>query len=86
LRVVWRQSREQFSHPVDLDLLVDFHADGLIDRAEELADRGKRSNAAAQLKAAERLLRGSQYRDLREALDDLADSLKRRRGGDDDDD
>jgi hypothetical protein len=31
LRVVWRQSREQFSHPVDLDLLVDFHADGLID-------------------------------------------------------
>jgi hypothetical protein len=56
-----------------------------IDRAEELADRGKRSAAAAQLKAAERQLRGSQYRDLRDALDDLADSLRRGRGGDDDD-
>ena len=55
-----------------------------IDRAEALRKRGKRSAAAAQLRAAERQLHGSQYRDLRDALDDLADSF--RGGGHDDDD
>ena len=47
-----------------------------IDRAEALRKRGKRSAAAAQLRAAERQLHGSQYRDLRDALDDLADSFR----------
>jgi hypothetical protein len=59
--------------------------DRFIDRAEALEARGKDSAAAAQLRAAERQLRGAQYRDLREALDGLADSLKRDRNRDDDD-
>jgi LVIVD repeat len=60
--------------------------DKFIVRAERLADRGKKSAAAAQLRAAGRQLRGSQFRDLRDALDDLADSLRRGRDRDHDDD
>ena len=90
-RLRWRPSfavvRSYRDQLVRADAIPDRTLDKVnrfIDRAEDLADRGKRSAAAAQLRAAEKQLRGSQYRDLREALDDLADSLKRNKGGDDD--
>ena len=56
-----------------------------IDKAERFARRGKNSSARQQLQKAERLL-GRDFDDLRDALDDLADSLRRHGGHDDDDD
>ena len=56
-----------------------------IDKAELFAERGKNSSAREQLQKAEKLL-GRHFDDLREALDDLADSLRHDRGDDDDDD
>jgi hypothetical protein len=55
-----------------------------IDKAERFARRGKNSSARQQLQKAERLL-GRDFDDLRDALDDLADSLRRHGGPDDDD-
>ena len=55
-----------------------------IDKAERFARRGKNSSARQQLQKAERLL-GRDFDDLRDALDDLADSLRRHGGHDDDD-
>jgi LVIVD repeat len=56
-----------------------------LDKAERFAQRGKNSAAREQLRKAERLL-GRRFDDLREAIDDLADSLRRGRGDDHDDD
>jgi hypothetical protein len=49
-----------------------------IDKAEWFAKRRKYSSARKELERAENQLRGRQYRDLRDALDDLADSFRRR--------
>jgi len=56
--------------------------DDAIERAERFAARDKFRSAAAQLDGAEHKLKGDRYDDLRDALDDLADSFDRRHGHD----
>jgi LVIVD repeat len=92
-RIRWRPSfavvRSFLDQLVRADAIPDrtlAKVERFIDRAETFERRGRDSAAAAQLRAAEKQLRGAQYRDLREALDDLADSLRRDRDHDDDDD
>jgi LVIVD repeat len=59
--------------------------DDAIDRAERYFARGKKSDAREQLQKAERQL-GRRFDDLRDAIDELADSLRRSRDRHDDDD
>lgn len=83
---VVRSFRDQLVRADELSGRTLDKVDRFIDRAEQLAKRGKNSAAAAQLRSAEKQLRGRQFSDLREALDDLADSLRRDRDRDHDDD
>jgi hypothetical protein len=57
-----------------------------LDRAEDFADGGREKSAADALKSAERQLRGDEFDDLEDAIDDLRHSFQRGRGRDDDDD
>ena len=82
---VVRSFRDQAVRAGDLRGRTLDKVDDAIDKAERFAKRGKNSSARQQLQKAERLL-GRDFDDLRDALDDLADSLRRHGGHDDDDD
>ena len=49
----------------------------LVNLAERFNDRGQESAARAALRILARGLRGEEFRELREAVRDLADSLRR---------
>ena len=75
---VVRSFLDQLVRADDIDRWTLRRVEFAIDLAERFADRGKYRAAAALLDTAERKLRGRQYEDLRDALDDLADSFKRK--------
>ena len=77
---VVRSFLDQLVRADDIDDKTLAKVEGAIDKAEDFADRGNFRAAAGLLKSAEAKLRGRQYGDLRDALDDLADSFKRNRG------
>ena len=77
---VVRSFLDQLVRADDIDDKTLAKVEGAIDRAEDFADRGNFRAAAARCStSAEAKLRGRQYGDLRDALDDLADSFKRNR-------
>jgi LVIVD repeat len=76
---VVRSFRDQLVRAGDLGGRTLRKVDDAIDKAEHFADRGKFKSAAEQLEKAERELKGPRkYEDLRDALDDLADSFDRK--------
>jgi hypothetical protein len=76
---VVRSFLDQLVRADDIDAWTLRRVEAAIDLAERFADRGKYRPAEALLNNAERRLRGRQYEDLRDALDDLADSFDRKR-------
>jgi hypothetical protein len=76
---VVRSFLDQLVRADDIDSWTLRRVEAAIDLAERFADRGKYRPAAALLDNTERRLKGRQYADLRDALDDLADSFDRKR-------